>query len=42
VRFWQALEEALEESLVASFRIVMLVAAGLALTSALCARWIRR
>jgi hypothetical protein len=38
----QALDTALEESLVESFRIVMLVAAALALMSALCARWIRR
>jgi hypothetical protein len=38
----QTLEEALEESLLESFRIVMIIAAGLALASALCARWIRR
>jgi hypothetical protein len=31
------LEKALDESFVRSFRVAMLVAAGLALTSALCA-----
>jgi EmrB/QacA subfamily drug resistance transporter len=38
----QTLQRALEESFVASFRLTMIVAAGAALTGALCARWVGR
>lgn len=38
----QTLEQALKESFVDSFRMTMIVAAGLALIGAVCARWMRR